>query len=396
MMKSDTVYILGAGFNRNGETIGGLRAPLSEDFFQLLFKSKALKFTGDIEQYRDVFDYIEGYWKLNVEDLKNEKFNLEECFTLLDLQMMRYEKLKDYDHPELKKLATISFRLTGLLAEFLQEIDSLAYSKNILAFGKKVYKERSNVITFNYDCIVENAIQSASGVRQTIPKAFLKSHRRDYITDEELSYSHCNWNQPLAYGIEFDEVQLQRSGVSAHVTGKRFYSHPQNKLYNWNVIKLHGSLNWFRYLPIRLYPALNKKRQGITKKTLNKTLLRNDRWWGGRPPSARGWIIIPKIITPIIHKNFDEPPFDLLWKRAKECLMGCKKLVIIGYSFSSSDFATKQLLLESFKDNSLVDLCIITPKGRSKNKHIVALAKKLTHFKGKEKVYNSLEEFLAV
>ena len=392
MMRLDTVYILGAGFNRNGQTIRGLKAPLSEDFFQLLFKSKALKFKGDIEQYRDVFDYIEEYWKLSIEDLKNEKFNLEECFTLLDLQIRRYEKLKDYRHPELKKLATISFRLTGLLAEFLQEIDTLAYSKDILAFGRKVYEEKSNIITFNYDCIVENAIQSASGVRQAIPKAFLKSHSRNNITDEELIYSHCNWNTPLAYGIEFDEVQLQRAGFSTHVTGKRFYSHPQNKLYNCNIIKLHGSLNWFRYLPIRLYPAMNKKRQGITQKTLNKTLLRNDHWWGGRPPNANGWIIIPKIVTPIIHKNFDEPPFDLLWKKAKECLSKCKRLVIIGYSFAPSDFATRQLLLESFKDNSLEELCVV--KGKSKNKHIVDLAKKLTHFMGNEKVYDSLEEFL--
>ena len=390
MVTSDTVYILGAGFNRNGETLTGLEAPLAEDFFQLLFKSKALGAKGDIGQYKDVFDYIEEYWKLDIEDLRNKKFNLEDCFTLLDLQIRRYEKLKDYHHPELKRLATVSFRLTGLLAEFLQEIDSIAYSKSILAFGTRIYEEKSNVITFNYDCVLEDAVKNASGLRLTMPKAFLKSHGRNYVSNEELPYSHCNWNLPLVYGIEFDEVQLQRAGLSAHVTGKRFYGHPQNKLYNWNIIKLHGSLNWFRYLPIRLYPALSKKQQGITQKTLSKTLLRNDHWWGGRPPTARGWFIIPKIITPILHKNFDEPPFDLLWRKAKECLSKCKKLIIIGYSFAPSDFATRQLLLESFKDNSLEELSIVDPNGQA----IRDLAKKLTHFKGRIKVHGSLEEFL--
>ena len=55
----------------------------------------------------------------------------------------------------------------------------------------------------------------------------------------------------------------------------------------------------------------------------------------------------PLIIPPFLHKNIKmtegaERVFPILWKKAKEELLRCKRIIIIGYSFPISDFWTKK------------------------------------------------------
>jgi hypothetical protein len=65
------------------------------------------------------------------------------------------------------------------------------------------------------------------------------------------------WKPALAFGFELDEVSLpisgiglQISGIDLHVDGERYYRHPNNTLYRaTRVLKLHGLIDWLRYLP---------------------------------------------------------------------------------------------------------------------------------------------------
>jgi hypothetical protein len=77
-----------------------------------------------------------------------------------------------------------------------------------------------------------------------------------------------------------------------------------------------------------------------------------------------------------------------LWKRAGEALAECKRLVVIGYSFSSTDFRTKKLFLESFSSNNLQELIVVNP-----HKSIVETAEKLCHFKN-AKVFPDLTSYM--
>ena len=227
-------------------------------FFQTILKNEKYQSDHYDRKVHSVYEYIEKYWKKSKEDLLNQPFNLEDCFTFLELQ--RYEAKKDGNSVKAIELATINFRLKTMLAEFLSEFELFGHTSDLLReFGKRIYKEKPNLITFNYDCILETAIESASGVRRKIPDSFCGApNMNGDIPDEELPYSHYNWNRLLGYGIKFNEVQLQRAGLSSYVDGHRFYSHPENNLYNWKILKLHGSLNWFRYLdpPIRKHPSV--------------------------------------------------------------------------------------------------------------------------------------------
>ena len=350
MSESRTVYLLGAGFNQCVNDWDGLKPPLATNFFETILRSRKYQAEMYLQRVNCVYEYIEKYWKKSKDDLRNQPFDLEELFTFLELQ--HYETGRGKNREKVMELATILFRLKAMLAELLSEFETFACSSGTLRdFGKEIYKEKPNIITFNYDCILENAVESASGCREEIPPSFLESPiPYSSVPDEELPYSHFNWNRTLGYGIKFDEVQLQRSGLSTYVDGDRFYNHPKNDLYEWKIIKLHGSLNWFRYLSERKYPAFPMKEEKLPNGKQEEVILVRGHWWFTEPPDMNGWIIDPLLITPVLYKQkfYQQKLFRDIWDQAKVHLAKCDRLIVIGYSFSQTDFAVRKLLLEAF------------------------------------------------
>jgi len=272
----------------------------------------------------------------------------------------------------------------------LSEFELVSFASNEMSeFGSIIYKERPTILTLNYDCIIEAAINTASGLNANIPLSLFTIDKG--VKDDEVPYSHFNWNRPLAYGFRFDYIELQRPGVSKYVDGNQFYAHPTNKLYSWKILKLHGSLNWFHYLPMRKYPYSNSGEQNLSEEKLKEVLLVNGHWWLTQPPDLNGWILDPLIITPVLYKDqyYQNQPFPYIWRQAYNELSACKRLVIIGYSFPPTDFSVRKLLLESFCENTLKELVIVNP-----DETIASIASDLTHFNSHVLVCRNLEEYL--
>ena len=116
-------------------------------------------------------------------------------------------------------------------------------------------------------------------------------------------------------GIKFDDVQPQWAGVSPIVDGDSFYEHQDNKLYPWKILKLHGSLNWFRFSSHGLtklpFIKLDNKEE-FEKKQGKIALMRAVQWWPPHPyekwwgirPQHNNWLLEPIIITPILYKDY--------------------------------------------------------------------------------------------
>lgn len=385
-MGKNIVYILGAGVNQSVNDWDGLKPPLSTNFFQTILKNN--KYSNYYpESINDLYGYIEKYWRKTKSDLLTQPFDLEECFTFIESQY--YEAESKGNKNRAKELATINFKLKTLLSEFLSEFDIFSFSSNPLKeFASRIYKEKQSIITFNYDCILEDAIQSASGVCQQIPASFLQSSTiTGELSDDILAYSHCNWNSPLGYGLRFDEIQLQQAGVSKCVDGDRFYSHPKNKMYDWSILKLHGSLNWVRYLQ----PLHQIFEQNLAQDKRDNVILMKGHWHLGMPPMKNEWFVDPLIITPQLYKDkyYQFELFANIWGQAKELLEKCSCLIIIGYSLPPTDFAFKKMILESFENRELDKLIIVNP-----DTSVVKKIKELVHFKKPVLAYNDLEEFL--
>lgn len=387
---SDIVYLIGAGVNQAIKDFDRLSPPLITNLFQIALKKRKYSDEHYTNKIQDVYDYLEKYWKKTKSDLADSPFDLEQCFTLLERQK---ENAYQKDQEEYNRLITIEFRLKSFLAEVLSDFEYSGFNHSMYNFGRILVHEQPTILTFNYDCILESIIESASGVNPTIPIEFhdLEPSEEFEIPDELLAYSHSNWNRPLGYGITFDEVQLYQAGVSKYVKGKRFYSHPKNKLYSLPILKLHGSLNWFKYLPVRSFPTFPNEEQPTLGEKEHEIVLVQGHWWFNEPPAHHGWYVDPVIITPTLYKDrySREPLFKQIWEMARNALSRCRRLVVIGYSFAPTDFSTKQLLLETFSNNDLEELIVVNP-----DVSVVQIVKDLCHFEGGIVWYKDLEDYI--
>jgi hypothetical protein len=381
---AENIYLFGAGVNKVIEDRYGITPPFANDVFQVAAKLPRL---FDYVNYQPLYDYIQQIWHYDKSYLAGTPFNLEECFTLLYSQFK--EALNRNDKALISQLATLRLRFSGFLAELLSYFTPFVSVSAMDALGDILYSEKPTIITFNYDTFLESAIESASDLNATTAGMRYPSESNDSFmpTSDELIYSHFNWNRPLGYFIKFDEVKLHRAGITTMVPGSKFYAEPANKPYHWPILKLHGSLNWFHYLPVRRIPAqLEGTENALPEDKRDAKILVDGNWWLGDPPTLGDWYIEPIIVPPVLYKDdyesesgrssgLNSNELAPQWEKAKEALSDCKSLTIVGYSFPPTDFATKKLFLEAFADHQVEELTIVNPNG-----NVVETIKGLCHF----------------
>ncbi len=338
-----------------------------------------------IKELEELFAYIRRYWRLSVDDLKEEPFDLEGCFTLL--QQQRLEAEADGNPGRAEHIARIEDQMSSLFTRFIGHIEPFSATDLTLPeVGRRVVAERAAVLTFNYDTIVESAIEEVAGdTKQPPPKD-------GRVPDAQLPYSDSEWNRALAYGVRFDEVHLQQNkAVLEPVDGDRFYGHPGNALYPVPVLKLHGSLNWFVHTSRRSHPnphgPAGNPKEGRVVLASSYPHIRS----GFAPAEdSQGWILRPLIVTPVLYKDIGGTGLvGQSWRRAREELSDCRRLVVAGYSFPPTDFAVRRLFLEAFADGPPEKLVVVNP-----NRSVAGTAAGLCHFKGRPLVRESIEEFL--
>lgn len=295
---AETVYVFGAGINRSVRDLQGLKPPLANDLFKQVLRHETL---GDlsITELPKLFEYIERYWKLSIEDLREEPFDLEACYTLLQQQRLEFKTEGNEEREE--EVAQIEDQLTVLFTKFLAFIEGVSAADPALrGIANKILAERAAVLTFNYDTIIESAIEYVVGRTENPPE--LEGGR---VPDEHLSYSYYNWNRARAYGVRFDEVHLQHFRTDLEpVEGERFYSASENALYPAPILKLHGSLNWFRHTSRRTHPDPFRRSENPNE---GNVVLANGyphiRSSFGPWEDPKGWVLEPVIVTPVLYKD---------------------------------------------------------------------------------------------
>jgi SIR2-like domain len=369
------VFLLGAGFNCSIlDPTRGKAAPLARDFFRVLIEH------GDFESrleairsriYVDVLlDQIQRYWHLDLEGLRSQPFDIEECMTLLESQLR--ETMDDAHRVDLLRAL---FALRQLLLMYLGDLSFDAYTPTARRFGLEVLTTSADVLTFNYDTLAEEAIASASGIGPKPSPDSLRGMPGDVkLSDEDLDASHLAWRSSLAYGFGFDEVTLPVAGIPPQVDGSRYYSHPNNQLYDsTRVLKLHGSIDWLRYTDSRVYPLPDES----PAPTKGIVLERHSHYWMGESPTKGPWRMEPVIIPPLLYKDFREHPFPSVWNAALDSLRECETLIVVGYSFPPTDFRTRRLFLEAFSGHAPTSVVVINP-----DPAVAGAVRHLTHFKG--------------
>jgi len=125
-----TVYVLGAGVNKSIRIRYGVQPkkievspPLAKDFFQVAFAMAHGRFQSEYKmKFNELSLYIKEYWKKDFFELTTSDFDLEECFTLIELQLMDARQNKH--KTKFNRLSLVEYELKLLLYKILSEFDS--------------------------------------------------------------------------------------------------------------------------------------------------------------------------------------------------------------------------------------------------------------------------------
>jgi hypothetical protein len=398
------VYVLGAGVNQSIRTIDRqpvFSPPLSHNFFKIARNLPKSRFRDYDALLSPLYNYIFKYWHKTKSDLEIDDFDLEECFSLIQSQLTQARLEKD--NQTVNDLLKIQYFLIAFFAEVLSEFhDYYLVSPTMLGFGKVLYNEQAMIITFNYDLFIEIVIELGSG-KNNAELNYLNRFQRDLPEEEQSTIvpnSEWKWNRVLAYGIKFDRVLLHDGSITFREKffDKRiFYSSKKNKLYPWSILKLHGSLNWWKYVNATPNPYISHEELEILYELKKKQIVLENLVWflpsSDTPYNEDQLFVEPIIITPVLHKQFYDEKFiyqkvfDPLWRKAKSSLSKCKSF-IIGYSFPATDFHAKRLFLESFSDNIINELIIVNP-----DPNAIEETKRMTQFR-QIRIFKNLEGFM--
>jgi hypothetical protein len=89
-LNNDIIYVLGAGVNQSIRIIDrqpSFSPPLSNNFFKVARNLPKSRFRYYDDLLSPLYNYISRYWHKSKSDLEIDDFNLEECFTLIQLQL---------------------------------------------------------------------------------------------------------------------------------------------------------------------------------------------------------------------------------------------------------------------------------------------------------------------
>lgn len=317
-----TVLVIGAGVTR--AAAGKVRSlgtcpPLDKDFFQI---AEAVA-KADFEEIRKLLrSYLGDY-----SDSVRESLELATSYF--------YLRALDAETAGTSATAGLS-KLLALLARVL------AQSTNRLKTGKRslVYRlirdelrkvqgpSDLTVITFNYDLIIERALD-ALGLSWSGAFSFPKCYRLSNIAG----------TMPVKRGAPFSNTSSSVDGVA--------------------VLKLHGSMNWMskhKSAVIR-HTALAKRDRALY--VVNDVNIFSSLHW---KPKTRTQYLLPIIVPPVAGKRLmmhGELPG--LWKKASKALEEADRVVIAGYSCPPLDLEARFLLSESMRKTPTKRVYVVDP-----------------------------------
>lgn len=214
----------------------------------------------------------------------------------------------------------------------------------LMKFGKMIYQTKSDVITFNYDCLPEWAIERNSD--------------RSMINKQGAPF--FNWDRYSAYGIRFTKIRdggwlSYYDAQSGPNIATKFYEKYYNSSPEIKFIKLHGSYNWFKYSNFVIDKDYKKfeelarsgklyiKAKKIPRSLEKEIMCFNGDWqfcflpkWS-RNINRTGYpnVLEPIIIPPMLFKDHElkKDIFQQLWRQAKDSLLKCDEIFLLAIRF---------------------------------------------------------------
>jgi hypothetical protein len=303
------VIVLGAGATRGASFVGRgniCLPPLDGDFYTQLQRIGNKKHQKLIDQVvNDTVDMFGVNFTVTMETIFS---TLEHTARMVETtgESLAFQKADiDQKRNRLQQAIAAVFE-ASISPRGTKPEECLYHAKLVDMLGKG-----DSFISFNYDCVVDNA---------------LKVH------------GNSKWNAHFGYGF-----LLSRAG-GKNLVGDDFWSPASpatTAADSIKLFKLHGSLHF-------LVPK--EQDDGPPKVHLKP-----------RPYTRRHGDLRFTIIPPESGKRYDEGVFRRMWKSAAAEIHKAKTLVVIGYSFPPTDLHSTALFRVSLKKSRLRSLVIVNP-----------------------------------
>jgi hypothetical protein len=329
---ADVVFILGAGASVDSG------APLMRGFFgrakDLLVDEEAKLGAPRVKALRAVFEV-----RRELQTLHSKTWldlgNIEEVFAFLEMRAL-LEPTEEHDQ-QVRDLETLIAATLDLSVQFH------VASRNGVPEASNAYRRLRGIITslrrkrrsaacitFNYDLALEQALSQLWGSEGST---------------EDFDY-------------------CLRSSESTGIP----------------LLKLHGSVNWFRCPSCSLIVPLASKRFGFTEVGENRVAINLPKRWpshaseNGAPCSNGEANLVaeaPVLVPPTWNKHGRYRQILPVWQRAVRELQGATDIVVIGYSLPPSDIFFHHLVaLGTLNSDPLRSFVVVNPDktGEVKNR----------------------------
>lgn len=307
--------------------------PLSSGYFYYnnkLYNSlkKDLQIVFEVKVSDILMEYIKKYYKCNFngnidkEDLLqkeevSKKVNVEKLYVFLKNKILEDER-KNKNLSITESFPKLYLAERDLLEYIHTSLSSLSYycaSNNYRILSKYITNKGGNIISFNWDILLEEAMMATG-----------------------------KWSPKGGYAINFKEIIYKNEEDER----KKMINEIQSNNF---ILKPHGSINWYnkddkmdeQNLLIQLNPNLKGGSFGLLKRFENNCF--------------------SSIVPPGAKKNF----FREVWSMMKRLLEEADEIATIGFSFNDNDLHIKNEL-NSIKYKKNIKVTIINPENEKLEK----------------------------
>lgn len=299
------IHILGSGFSKS------YNPDYAPTVMELLENAKKRKILFPDAYHKDLCDFIYEYF-----GKKELEINFETLASVLLFDFIP-EINEKHDTGKLYKQLIDIINITLGHPDVVN--NTTENNKIILKkYSKYLLTNSIDVIGFNYDLILDN-----------------------FLIKNDIDMEGWSTKDGYGYRIPFLSPMTDHLLNPDLRTPEEYTNQQFSKI---KYYKLHGSLNWGK--PIITYPDSDDDMIYQDYPTYDKIIhsIKNTAYGG---IDGNSIYYEPYIVPPIYNKNFKNKLIKYLWYNAKVCLSQSNEIVILGYSFPSSDITVEFLFRQA-------------------------------------------------
>lgn len=318
------LYILGAGFSQ----AAGL--PLADDLWKEVLR-RALPMQGRASKFRnDLDDYIEFRARCDGVTVSYEDVNFEEFLGFLDIE--HYLGLRGSETwSEAGNEGQVVVKT--LVGQILTELTPSAINipKLYIDFAK-LLKPGDCVLSFNYDVLLERALEAAKVAYRLFPHRYTSVSKWSASTSMDTSASDAKEVKMHGSVDWFDRQPFLDRQQDARERG--FHSFiPGDPVFH--------SERGIRTVPVVDGPRFPNDPLGEMHRVVNAEILYSHPPW---------FLSVPSLVAPSVAKVIYSRQYADFWHGLRYGGAGNMKMVIIGYSLPRQDDYARQVIYR-FVDN---------------------------------------------